>query len=78
MICERCKFAHWDLDAVGRKHPNGKGQCLWTGTFRVAGSVYSIKGYGQPFTKTGDLIFRKKGSQHPTKCDVFQQKEDKL
>jgi hypothetical protein len=44
----------------------------------VAGSVYSIKGYGQPFTKTGDLIFRKKGSQHPTKCDVFQQKEDKL
>jgi hypothetical protein len=72
MICETCKFANWELTVDGRKHPSGKGNCMWTGTLRVAGSMYSIKGYGHPITKTGDIIFRKKGSEHPTKCDVYQ------
>lgn len=71
MICETCKFANWDLDAVGRKHSSGKGNCMWTGTLRVAGSVW-LGAYGKPYTVHGGTIWRKKGHEHPTKCDVYQ------
>lgn len=72
MICERCKFAQWDLTANGRKHPNGKGQCLWEATFIVAGSRYSKDGYGHAVTLSGDAIWRTAGHEHPKRCDVFQ------
>lgn len=71
MICETCKFANWDLTATGRKHPSGRGQCTWTGTLRVAGSVW-LGGYGKPYTVHGGTIWRRKGDEHPTRCDVYQ------
>lgn len=72
MICERCKFAQWDLTANGRKHPNGSGQCLWEATFRVAGSSGFGAERGQPIIAKGGNIWRTKGSERPKRCDVFQ------
>jgi hypothetical protein len=44
---------------------------MWTGTLRVAGSVWH-GAYGKPYTAHGGKIWRKKGDEHPTRCDVYQ------
>jgi hypothetical protein len=76
MLCERCKFAKWDLTASGRKHPSGRGQCTWTGTLRVAATVWVNGQLGKPYIVSGGTIWRTEAGL-PSGCDTFQKLEGK-
>ncbi len=75
MLCADCKFAEWERTTTGRLSPNGRGQCTWVKTMRVAASAH-VPFAGEARTRVtfkGGTIWRK--DDPPIQCPVFEHAE---
>ena len=78
-LCRTCERAEWETTKIGRRHPDGRGKCIWKPPHVPTPRAWAWGWHGsrQPIPDDGNILWNPWANPVVTVCELYQPKGKK-
>lgn len=79
-LCRTCERAEWEKTKIGRRHPDGRGKCIWKPPHVPTPRAWAWSNWAlrQPSAIGGSIVWSPyEGSMIFSECELYQPKGKK-